>query len=65
MLPMPRLRQVGGLLLVSPNDRLSLQLKWHELRGKGDQGVCAALDELAALPFQDLLDESDELLHHR
>lgn len=60
--------QVGGLLLVVPEHRMSLELKWHELRLKGDTdslGVCGALDFLACLPYLDLLDESDELLHHR
>ncbi len=57
--------QVGGLLLVAPEHRLSLQLKWHELRTKGDDATCRALDGLAALPYVDVLDESDELLHHR
>ncbi|KAG2486452.1 hypothetical protein HYH03_014899 [Edaphochlamys debaryana] len=35
--------------------------------GEAERGrdVCAALDEQAALPYVDVLDESDELLHHR
>lgn len=62
------LLQAGGLLLVVPEHRLSLQLKWQELWLKGDaasRAVCAELEALAAMPFLDLLDESDELLHHR
>ena len=60
--------QAGGVLLVAPEQRMSLLLKWHDLRQRGEEGsdeICSALDALAALGFQDLLDESDELLHHR
>ncbi len=55
------------MLLVTPQHRLSLQHKWHELnRGTAKNGaVCTALSELAALPFKDLIDEADEVLHHR
>ena len=59
---------MGGLLLVAPEHRLSLQLKAQELwlRDAGhDRAVWAELQRLAGLPYQDLLDESDELLHHR
>ena len=31
----------------------------------GGVGVCAELEALADTHFQDVLDESDELLHHR
>ncbi|PNH12760.1 hypothetical protein TSOC_000242, partial [Tetrabaena socialis] len=60
-------QQEGGLLLVAPEHRLSLQLKWHELRaeGRATAQVCAVLQAVARLPYCDLLDESDELLHHR
>jgi hypothetical protein len=60
--------QVGGLLLMAPEHRLSLQLKGQELwlrDGEQDRAVWAELQGLASLPFLDLLDESDELLHHR
>lgn len=60
--------QVGGLLLVVPEHRLSLELKWHELRLRGDAAsleVCEELQALVAMPYLDMLDESDELLHHR
>jgi hypothetical protein len=60
--------QVGGLLLVVPEHRMSLELKWYELRMKGepqDLVVCQELEALAAVPYLDVLDESDELLHHR
>ena len=60
--------QVGGMLLVAPEHRLSLHLKWHELWGRSTDeasAVCRALDVIAAVPCVDLLDESDELMHHR
>ncbi|KAG2494611.1 hypothetical protein HYH03_007376 [Edaphochlamys debaryana] len=67
-------RQDGGLVLVAPEHRLSLLLKRTEMRSKAQAGeavdrqaaarCCSALDELAALPYMDVLDESDELLHH-
>ncbi len=62
---------------MAPEHRLSLQLKWHELRARArnpalseqqrtDAGhVCAVLHAVQHLPYTDLLDESDELLHHR
>ena len=59
---------MGGVVLVAPEQRNSLLLKKHELRLKGgaaSEKVLAALESLAALDVQDLMDESDELLHHR
>lgn len=52
---------------MAPEHRLSLQHKWRELWGSGEDaaGVCAELAALDSLPYLDLLDESDELLHHR
>ncbi|GAB4822814.1 hypothetical protein N2152v2_009860 [Parachlorella kessleri] len=55
----------GGVLLTTPERRLSLLLKRQELWERGQQELCARLDRLAGLPYVDLLDESDELLHHR
>lgn len=57
--------QAGGMLLVTPEQRLSLQLKWHEMWAKGEEEVCKALEDISSMPYQDFLDESDELLHHR
>ncbi len=57
--------QEGGVLLTTPERRLSLLLKRQELWERGQQELCARLDRLAGLPYVDLLDESDELLHHR
>lgn len=52
---------------MAPEHRLSLQLKRQELWEKGRPCMVEvmALDRLAALPFLDILDESDELLHYR
>lgn len=61
----PVVPQVGGLLLVAPEHRLSLLLKSYELWGAGDNTVFGQLQQIMALPYQDILDESDELLHHR
>ena len=57
---------VKGMVIVAPEHRLSLQLKLLEL-GTDDasEPVCRVLEEIAAMPFTDLLDESDEVLHHR
>ncbi len=63
--------QEGGLLLVAPEQRLSLHLKWHELRGAAICGsaeatsAVAELSGLAGVRFVDVMDESDELMHHR
>jgi hypothetical protein len=60
--------QVGGLLLVAPEQRLSLQLKSRELALQGSEAGAAVVEQLTALarlPYLDVMDESDELLHHR
>eukprot|EP00775_Hariotina_reticulata_P004976 gene4976-5218_t len=60
-------QQVGGLLLVAPEHRLSLQHKWRELwEDQANAALCGELQVLLkGLPYLDLLDESDELLNHR
>lgn len=50
---------------MAPEHRLSLMLKLHELWEQGRPDLCSLLDLLDSLPFIDILDESDELLHHR
>ena len=74
--------QGRGVLLVAPEHRLSLELKWKELLLDHTQDCMAAAEavsaspglrqqvvtQLAALlrdPVLSILDESDELLHHR
>ena len=72
------LPQEGGLVLVAPEWRLSLQLKQQELwerahRGPADGPEAAAAAEAAirvlkkieALPYADIIDESDEQLRHK
>ncbi|PRW58669.1 hypothetical protein C2E21_2704 [Chlorella sorokiniana] len=58
-------QQSGGVLLTTPERRLSLHLKQQELWEQGQRELVAAMSNLAALPYVDLLDESDELLTHR
>ena len=58
-------RRSGGVLLVAPEHRLSLQLKWHELRLQGQKTLCDLLQQFFALPSRDCLDESDEVLRHK
>ena len=52
-------------MLVTPEHRLSLMLKRQELWEQGKPDLCSLLDKLDSLPYKDILDESDELLHHR
>jgi hypothetical protein len=52
-------------LLVAPEHRLSLMLKRQELWEQNRRDLCALLDSVAGMQYIDLLDESDELLHHR
>jgi hypothetical protein len=56
---------VGGVLLTTPERRLSLLLKRQELWEQGQGELCSSLDAQISLPFIDLLDESDVLLSHR
>lgn len=55
---------MGGLLLVSPEHRLSLHLKQDELWGV-DPSTWTALAEMDLVNFVDIMDENDVLLHHR
>ena len=60
-----RYAAVGGAVCVSREDRLSLNLKAHELNDKpAFAAVSAELRTLESLPYFDILDESDELLRH-
>ncbi|CAM9434131.1 unnamed protein product, partial [Hapterophycus canaliculatus] len=58
-----RCRDDGGALLVAPEHRQSLYLKKLELRQT--PMVIAEIGKMEAMPFRDVYDESDELLHHR
>lgn len=59
-----RCRSEGGALLVTPEHRQSLYLKGLELRGTRPD-VSFEITGMAEMPFIDVYDESDELLHHR
>ncbi|KAL4434355.1 hypothetical protein ABPG75_000796 [Micractinium tetrahymenae] len=59
-------RREGGVLLTTPERRLSLHLKRQELWQQGRKELWAALAAIEErVPYIDLLDESDELLTHR
>eukprot|EP00899_Mesostigma_viride_P018047 jgi/Mesvir1/26243/Mv05721-RA.1 len=60
------LTRSGGILLAAPEHRLSIKLKWHELAARpGNDATCRLLAQLDNRDVMDILDESDELLHHR
>lgn len=59
-----RCRNEGGALLVAPEHGHSLYLKGLELRSI-DQDASNEIKRMEGMPFRDVLDESDELLHHR
>eukprot|EP00899_Mesostigma_viride_P028443 jgi/Mesvir1/8784/Mv02694-RA.1 len=60
------LTRSGGILLAAPEHRLSLKLKWHELAARpGNEAKCRLLAQLDNRDVIEILDESDELLHHR
>jgi Protein of unknown function (DUF3638) len=59
-------QRVNGVLLCSPEHRLSLMLKRHELSRQHHNSLCVLVDKIATKPrYIDILDESDELFHHR
>ena len=58
--------QVGGVLLIAPEHRNSMYLKQLELALGGSTQLASALVSLLhSPPYYDLLDESDEVLHHQ
>ena len=59
-------RDSGGVLVVAPEHRLSLELKWHELRMQSKSNAALkALDSMLKCPFRELFDECDEILRNR
>ena len=56
-------KNFNGVLLITPEHRLSLKLKWYELL-KVEERVetCKILAKIEGLPYIDILDECDELL---
>lgn len=59
-------RDSGGCVCVAPEHRLSLALKWHELRRLDRYNdVCDELTQLEqGFSYLDIFDESDEILRH-
>ncbi|ETK90637.1 hypothetical protein L915_05631 [Phytophthora nicotianae] len=53
----------GGVQIVSPADRMSLELKHLEL--DKDSPLVNTLDKIDSDQFVDILDECDALLHHK
>jgi Protein of unknown function (DUF3638)/Protein of unknown function (DUF3645) len=59
-------RQNRGVFIVAPEHRLSLELKEIELYRSGELDLGEKVHKLChSFGWQDVLDESDELLHHR
>ena len=55
-------RNFNGVLLITPEHRLSLKLKWYELKLEKEVETCKILAQIDGLPYIDILDECDELL---
>ena len=55
-------RNFNGVLLITPEHRLSLKLKWYELKLEKEVETCRILAQIDSLPYIDILDECDELL---
>ena len=55
-------RNFNGVLLITPEHRLSLKLKWYELKLGKKEETCRILAQIDGLPYIDILDECDELL---
>ena len=51
-----------GILLITPEQRLSLKLKWYELDAMKETEICGILAKMSDLPYIDILDECDEIL---
>ena len=64
-----RCRESRGAICIAPEHRLSLELKWFELRssinGADNVNVCSLLQKIKSLPYLDIIDESDEVLRHK
>ena len=58
-------RQEGGFVAVAPEHRLSLELKVKELHLKGETNLSKELQKVVLCSWCDILDEVDEVLHHR
>lgn len=58
-------RSTSGFVVVAPEHRLSLELKIKELELRSAGGITSRLKSVHDSSWIDILDESDELLHHR
>ena len=58
-------RQEGGFVAVAPEHRLSLELKVKELHLNGEINLSKELEKVVLDTWCDILDEVDEILHHR
>lgn len=59
-------QQEAGVVFVAPEHRLSLELKIIELYRSGHTKLSAALKRRChQIQFRDVIDECDEMLHHR
>lgn len=67
-------QRAGGAVILAREHRLSMYLKWQEQQLSNDDGPARAalkavvkkgIEALDALPYVDVFDESDEMLHHR
>jgi hypothetical protein len=55
-------------MCIAPEHRLSMELKWHELRNNTNaeiQSMCCLLKKIEELCYYDIIDESDEVLRHK
>ena len=69
-LPVCAAFQVGGMVLMAPEWRLSLLLKRQELQllpasVEDAPATVSSLEAMEGMPLVDILDESDELLRHK
>lgn len=58
----------GGALIIAPEHRLSLQLKVLEMHHYGsdeEKAIITAILDIDKFVFRDILDECDEMLHHK
>lgn len=58
-------QESSGFLVVAPEHRLSLELKTKELVLRKECSIASELRTLKEFSWIDVLDECDELLHHR
>lgn len=65
---MVRYQRKQNVILVAPEHRLSLELKQHEvglMDSENATRIQQAIKNIEALPYYDILDESDELLSYK